>query len=688
MNDEVRGDPSKPRTHGPAKGAWVGGYVPSPSEKKADADKRARDAASQDAVDVPVPDTASQGPSEAPVSDNAIQGSAQEPVPDDAIQEPEEEPDMDTAVHEPDDAPVGLIVDLDDQALDLTEEPDESAPASWQPAPQDPSPTPRAPAWITNVPLLARFQRFANQRTSHGDLTVIEQLRQGLPTDRLMGWVVTVVITAFAFLLRIFHLGQPNEIMFDEVYYAKDAWSLLQYGYEGTWVGDSSAVSQQVAQGDYSALTPTGEWAVHPEIGKWLIAFGERLFGLNAFGWRFSALVFGCLLIFVTIRLARRLSRSTLIGGLAGVLLAVDGLSFVMSRIALLDIFQAFFIVAAVSCVVADRDYFRHKLADHLESLPGQTLAGQAGPFIFRPWLLAAGLMFGLACGTKWNSMYVLATFGILVVVWSITTRRLIGAGRRQWISIVKDGVQAFVSMAVVTVVVYMLSWIPWLKTATSHDWAWGSVNPDSWVTKHFGQALGTLWQWHIVTYQFHSGSGMASATHTYSSDPWQWTVLARTIGIYAQNGIQPGEQGCTAPAGDTCLRVVTGLGTPLLWWGGVIALIAALIWWLAGKDWRFGVVILGYCSTWIPWMFIGTRPEFVFYAITMVPFMAIAVAMGLGVILGPVNGGSRRRTGAIIVAVFVALVFLNFAFNYPIYTAGLLTRQQWDWRMWLPGWI
>ena len=63
------------------------------------------------------------------------------------------------------------------------------------------------------------------------------------------------------------------------------------------------------------------------------------------------SLVFGTLLIMVTIRLVRRASKSTLIGGLAGILLTFDGLEFVMSRTALLDIFVAFFVVAAVACL-------------------------------------------------------------------------------------------------------------------------------------------------------------------------------------------------------------------------------------------------------------------------------------------------------------------------------------------------
>ena len=51
---------------------------------------------------------------------------------------------------------------------------------------------------------------------------------------------------------------------------------------------------------------------MHPQVGKWIIAGGEHLFGMNSFGWRFGSLVFGTLLVLVTIRLVRRVSRSTL----------------------------------------------------------------------------------------------------------------------------------------------------------------------------------------------------------------------------------------------------------------------------------------------------------------------------------------------------------------------------------------
>ena len=66
-------------------------------------------------------------------------------------------------------------------------------------------------------------------------LTTLQALDDGRLRDRTAGWVVTLSITLTAFLLRFHNLAEPHGIMFDETYYAKDAWALLNFGYEVNW---------------------------------------------------------------------------------------------------------------------------------------------------------------------------------------------------------------------------------------------------------------------------------------------------------------------------------------------------------------------------------------------------------------------------------------------------------------------
>ncbi len=519
--------------------------------------------------------------------------------------------------------------------------------------------------------------------------TTVERLRDPLPADRLVSWLLTAFITGLAFLLRLVHVARPGYVVFDETYYAKDAYSLLKFGYERNWPDKANAA---IAAGHPDVIGSSAEFVVHPPIGKWLIAGGEQLFGMNSFGWRFASVVFGSLLVLMTIRLVRRVSRSTLIGCLAGVLLTVDGLAFVMSRIALLDIFLAFFLIAAVACLAADRDWFRNRLADHLQRTGRPDLGLGYGPLLLvRPWRLLAGLMFGLALGTKWNAVYVLAAFCLLALAWDVGARRLAGAGRRSVWALIKDGLPAFVSLVVLPGLVYVLSWANWFATSGGYDRQWGAQHPQAGSTRMVGAAFASFLQYQHDIYAFHTGSYINHQTHTYNANPAGWLILARTIGIDAVNDIQPGTGGCPA-GGEKCLRVITGLGTPALWWGAVFALVAALILWVGGRDWRFGIPIVGVLSAWLPWFQYTSRPQFLFYAIAIIPFSVMAVALCLGLLIGPSPGSERQRrrrmVGAVVTGVFSALVVLNFAYLYPILTDQLLPYSHWLSRMWFKGWI
>ncbi len=50
---------------------------------------------------------------------------------------------------------------------------------------------------------------------------------------RLLAWGGPLLVTAVAGLLRFWNLGKPNAVIFDETYYAKDSWALINQGYEG-----------------------------------------------------------------------------------------------------------------------------------------------------------------------------------------------------------------------------------------------------------------------------------------------------------------------------------------------------------------------------------------------------------------------------------------------------------------------
>jgi dolichyl-phosphate-mannose-protein mannosyltransferase len=227
------------------------------------------------------------------------------------------------------------------------------------------------------------------------------RLLSPLPEDRPWGWLGPLLVTAFGTFLRFNRLRVPRAIIFDETYYVKDAWSILNHGVEWipvTKAGVPDYANQLLIAGHTNIFAPCtgtgcGEYVVQPELGKLLIAWGEWLFGLNSFGWRFASALFGSLAILLMCRIARRLTRSTLLGCLAGLLMALDGLEFVLSRTGILDIFLMFFVLAAFGCVLIDRDASRAALADGVARRDGGHLGPRLG---IRRWRLAAGIFLGL----------------------------------------------------------------------------------------------------------------------------------------------------------------------------------------------------------------------------------------------------------------------------------------------------
>ena len=120
---------------------------------------------------------------------------------------------------------------------------------------------------------------------------------------------------------------------------------------------------------------------------------------MTPFGWRVASAIVGSLMVMVMIRLARRVTRSTLLGLVAGLLMCFDGLQLVLSRLALLDIFVAFFVLCAVSCMVADRDWGRERLA---RAVPVGHPAGARAPGV----RCCCGVRGGWrpACSGDWRS--------------------------------------------------------------------------------------------------------------------------------------------------------------------------------------------------------------------------------------------------------------------------------------------
>lgn len=520
--------------------------------------------------------------------------------------------------------------------------------------------------------------RDPDQTEPSGQAGVPEIVRQRLRSLSLgpdgWSWVVAGVVTLVAAIVRLVDLGHPGRIIFDETYYAPNAYALLQYGVE--WQvqeGGANPVNGAPLLGDGPA------YVVHPPLGKWMIALGEWAFGYQPYGWRIAAALAGTASVLMITRIGRRMFGSTTLGAAAGLLVALDGMHLVLSRTALLDIFLMFFLVAAFGTLLLDRDDRRARwLAAVAEGRPHPPSGWRHLPW----WRVATAALLGAALAVKWSAAAFIPVFLVLAVVWDVGARRSAGVDR-PWLATLRQEWHGWLTAAVVLPAVYLASWTGWFVS-------------DEGYLRHrlanLGQseppvlgALLNLFHYHRQALEFHIP---LDSDHPYASSWWQWLLLARPVAFHWS-----GEGACGA---ERCASAVLLLGTPLLWWSFLPALALALWLGIARRDWRVPPILLGAAAGIVPWAIIG-RVSFYFYALPAQPFLVLAVVYVLGALIAwgrtrrgrPTLLGVDWHIAAVLLAGgYVLLVALNFAYFYPIYTGQLLPYEAWQARMWLSSWV
>ncbi|MDT4942713.1 MAG: dolichyl-phosphate-mannose-protein mannosyltransferase [Pseudonocardiales bacterium] len=528
-----------------------------------------------------------------------------------------------------------------------------------------------------------------------------------------MGWLSTAVIAVFAALTRFWALGWPpgqnvmpkHGMSFDEVYYAVEAQEMLRYGYE-----DNRGY----------------QFIVHPPLGKWLIAFGEWLvdspgtsqqYLTNSLGWRIMPALFGCFTVLIVARTVRRIMRSNLFGFIAGALMCMEGLSLVLARTAILDVFLQFFVVAAFGALVVDRDKLRGRLAGLIAD--GADLAHGVPTLGPRPWRLLGGVLLGFACAVKWTGAYFFLAFILMSLVWDRAALKSAGVRRptSNWLR--RAVLPGAGSLLLAPLGAYLLTYLGWFVGENSFNRHWADSHEASARLNLFGLRVPFNWGWvpgplrslgwnTLDAYRFHVS---LTSPHAYQSNPWSWLVLGRPVDFYYESS----KNTCGAPS---CSREILLIGTPLMWW----AFMPMLLWlawhWLTTRDWRAAAVWVAFIAGWLVWFQHLNRTMFLFYMAPLVPFLVIGLTLALGTMLGPGVGPEpvrdrvaeavdpaarkaaeefveqhtravrRRYWGLAGVCAFLGLVIVDFAWMWPLFTGGLLTYDQWHAHMWLPSWV
>lgn len=487
---------------------------------------------------------------------------------------------------------------------------------------------------------------------------------------RIAAIAAPIALVALALAVRLVNLDQFDTLVFDETYYVKDAYALYQAGHELKWDDNANELFEV---GDPSGMGTEASFVVHPPLGKWILGLGTALFGIESvWAWRLPAVLVGVALVAVTYFLGVALTRSVLWGSLAGFFMAIDSQAIVMSRTALLDIVLALFVALGVAFIALDRRGAPARVVRWLRNERGMPV------FLYRPWLMAAGVAFGCAAATKWSGLYYLAAFGLWSVVMDVIDSWRASKSPKSLVGFLTQGPVSFVLLCVPAAIAYLASFSGWFFSGGyMRYWAHESQhNRISWLPDEFPPSWHSFIEYHVKTYEFHVG---LTKDHAFQSPAIEWLLMLRPTGFASDN------------PSEGVVQYVSAMPNMILWWAGTVALLAGLF--LLGRTLNptLGMLLLAIAAGYVPWLLYPDRTIFSFYSIVYEPFLILLLVYLLRWLAGGLPGSplaaDYRKANSVAIAVFVGLVIAAYVFWAPV-TYGFPIDEGWmRLRYWLPGW-
>lgn len=339
----------------------------------------------------------------------------------------------------------------------------------------------------------------------------------------------------------------------------------------------------------------------HPPLGKLIIAIGLKLFGVTPFGWRFSGTLCGVLMLPLIYAFLQRMFGMRRVSVCCTLIFAYDFMHFTQTRIATIDSYSVLFILGMY--------YFMYRFISEDEKKERH--------------LLLSGLFFGFGAASKWTCLYAGAGLAVIwLLYWCLS-----GSMWKKpfW----KNVLLCLCCFVALPLSIYYLSYWPYGITAGLKGWKMPFTQ----------EYLRVVLDNQRYMFSYHSS---LVATHPYSSKWYQWILDIRPILYYLKYN------------GDK-RSIIAAFTSPLLCWGGLLAMICAGL--RSLRDRRAGFILLGYLAQLLPWVLVS-RLTFAYHYFPSELFLVLA----LGYVLSELE--NRGRKGFTIAAAVIAVVL--FALFYP----------------------
>ncbi len=457
--------------------------------------------------------------------------------------------------------------------------------------------------------------------------------------------VVPVLIAVLFYLFALWRLGYPPKQVFDEVHHVRTAMEFV-------W-----------------GLNPH-EWT-HPHISKLLQAGSLKLAGESfdprddiwspdevlteraAIAWRLPSVIFAAFALLGQYALARVLFKNRAVATLGMILLAIDGVFFVQSRIAMTNIFTVCFIIWATWAVWrwTEQQQPRH--------------------------VFAAGAFLGLAIGTRWSSLYAFFLLVVFVLADGISRWQKTGWSARFFWGRAGLFIPAFL---IVPLLIYCASYIPFViqgPGTLAQKLLSPNYNEHGWLKVYSMQ--GDMYQYHATL----------KAEHSYDSPAWSWPLMLRPVWYFFEQSGQSGKE---------TVRAIWCIGNAFIWWAILPTLTMASWQSIRFRRSNLGLVCLLGLGQWFCWLVKARGLNFMHYLFEVIPFVCIAIAYFM-VTLWDEGGAERRKERLasnddipaereeqwrVIVGSYLLAAVAWFIFYYPMLTAYPIAGAYSSMHFWL----
>lgn len=411
-----------------------------------------------------------------------------------------------------------------------------------------------------------------------------------------------------------------NSTYFDEVYFPRAAYEMFhhQYIFEYT----------------------------HPPLGKIIMWIPMAIFGISPFSTRLMGNIAGILMILVMYLIAKELFKNEKYALLAAIILALDGMHFVQTRIATVDSFLILFSMLSILFFIR-----------YLKTNDNKKYRN----------LAISGLAWGCAVATKWLSCYLGAGLAI-IFFFNYFFREKVIVDKKWNVRPILMGLLCFV---VIPVAVYLLSYIPVYGNENEvavYDVKDEEGNITSETVRPNTIKGFLLYQY--AMYQYHSNINTRAdyVEHPYASKWYTWPIMYRPMWFY------------TASFEDNMRSTIASMGNPAIWWLSILTFVLMVGYAVIKRD-KVGLFLLVLiCSTWLAYAIVPREMYIYHYFLTSILMMLTIVYVVSKLVEWKPQLGW-------LVPTLASIFLIIFIYFYPIYSGAVVSEKYIESTKWLSSW-